>query len=59
MDAAGAKALADKSGNKFQIQVANYFRAKKWAVLVNPYYVDASTDKSRESDLIVEMSWGG
>lgn len=57
MDAAAAKKLAEKSGNSFQCKVANYFRAKNWAVLLSPYYVDASTDKSRESDLIVERSF--
>jgi hypothetical protein len=49
-----AKELAEKSGNSFQCKVANYFRANNWAVLLSPYYVDASSDKSRESDLIVE-----
>jgi hypothetical protein len=57
VDAVAAKTLAEKSGNSFQCKVANYFRAKDWAVLLSPYYVDASTDKTRESDLIVERSF--
>jgi hypothetical protein len=57
MDAANAKTLAEKSGNGFQCKVANYFREKNWAVLLSPYYVDAATDKTRESDLIVEKSF--
>ncbi|MDB6013135.1 MAG: hypothetical protein JWL65_5385 [Gammaproteobacteria bacterium] len=54
MDAAAARTLAERSGNSFQCKVANYFRANKWEVLLSPYYVDALTDKTRESDLIVE-----
>ncbi len=54
MDAAAAKALAERSGNSFQCRVLNYFRDNGWTVLLSPYYVDASSDKSRESDLIVE-----
>jgi hypothetical protein len=57
LDATQAKALAERSGNGFQCKVANYFRSRNWAVLVSPYYIDASTDKPRESDLIVEMSF--
>lgn len=54
MDAIQAKKLVESSGNSFQCKVANYFRERDWAVLLSPYYVDASSDKPRESDLIVE-----
>jgi hypothetical protein len=57
VDAAAAKALAEKSGNSFQCKVANYFRGLDWAVALSPYYVDQSTDKIRESDLVVERSY--
>lgn len=57
MDAAGAKTVAERSGNSFQCRVVDYFRDRGWAVLVSPYYIDASTDKPRESDLIVEKSY--
>jgi hypothetical protein len=57
VDAKAAKELAETSGNSFQCKVANYFRDNGWTVLFSPYYVDASTDKSRESDLIVEKSF--
>jgi hypothetical protein len=36
VDAAVAKTLAERSGNSFQCKVANYFRAKNWAVLLSP-----------------------
>jgi len=57
MDASGAKALAEKSGNGLQCRVASHFRSAEWAVLLSPYYVDLTTDKTRESDLIVERAF--
>jgi hypothetical protein len=57
MDAAVAEKLANESGNGFQCRVANYFRDKNWAVTLSPYYVDSSTDKTREADLIVEYGF--
>jgi len=58
MDVAGAAAPIAQSGNNFHCRVAQYFRAKNWAVLMSPYYVDAATDKQREIALIVEHSSG-
>jgi hypothetical protein len=52
-DSDKARSLATTSGNRFQCKVTNYFRGLGWAVL-SPYYVDASSDKTRELDLIVE-----
>ena len=52
-----ARALVATSGNRFQCKVANYFRARAWAVLLSPYYVDSSSDKTRELDLIVERQF--
>jgi hypothetical protein len=49
-----AKTLVTTSGNRFQCKVANYFRDLDWTVLMSPYYVDSSSDKTRELDLIVE-----
>lgn len=57
MDAAAAKELSETSGNSFQCRVANYFRGHNWTVLLSPYFVDALSDKTRESDLIVEKSF--
>jgi len=54
MDIAGAEKLANESGNGFQSRVANAFRKLNWAVLISPFYVDSSTDKTRELDMIVE-----
>ena len=54
MDLEGAKTLIAESGNSFQCRVATFFRDRKWAVLISPYYVDSSTDKTRELDLIAE-----
>jgi hypothetical protein len=58
MDLEGAKKLISESGNSFQCKVVNYFRAAGWTVLLSPYYVDVSTDKTREIDLIVEKAYG-
>jgi hypothetical protein len=52
-----AKRLLDTSGNKFHCRVAQYFREKKWRFLMSPYYIDPSTDKAREVDLIVEKDF--
>jgi hypothetical protein len=49
-----AGGLAATSGNRFQCKVTNYFRGQGCAALVSPYYVDSSSDKTRELDLIVE-----
>jgi hypothetical protein len=52
-----AKRLVTESGNSFQCRVANVFRELGWVVLLSPYYVDASTDKTRELDMIVERNF--
>lgn len=57
MDAVTAEKLANESGNNFQCRVAAYFRDRQWAVALSPYYVDPSTDKPREADLIVEHTF--
>ena len=57
MDLEGAKLLIADSGNSFQCRVANFFRELKWSVLMSPYYVDSSTDKTRELDLIAEAAY--
>ena len=49
-----AKELARASGNNFHSKVVQFLRGKEWLVLVSPYYVDPSTDKAREIDLIAE-----
>jgi hypothetical protein len=49
-----AEDLAKSSGNNFHSKVVKFFRDSDWAVLVSPYYVDPSTDKAREIDLIAE-----
>jgi len=43
-----------ESGNNFHCKVANYFRAKKWTTRISQFYVDATTDKAREIDLVAE-----
>jgi hypothetical protein len=57
MDAEGAKKLMTESGNGLQCRVAQFFRVRGWTVLMSPYYIDASTDRPRELDLIVERSY--
>lgn len=50
------KEIIAESGNSFHCKVANYFRAAGWETRISQYYVDASTDKAREIDLIVERA---
>src|ERR1017187_4844721 len=52
-----ARTLIAQSGNAHQCRVAQFFRDRNWVVLMSPYYIDASTDKPRELDLIVEKSY--
>lgn len=49
--------IIDGSGNSFHCKVANYFQQNGWHTLISPYYLDGSSNKSREIDLIVEKSW--
>src|SRR5882724_3658411 len=49
--------LVARSGNTFHCEVATYFRANGWSVLLSPYYVDNATGKVREVDLLCEKLW--
>lgn len=44
-------------GSRFHASVVRAFRGASWDVSVSPYYLDASSNKSREIDLVVEKSW--
>lgn len=45
------------SGNSFHCLVNNYLQEKDWHTLISPYYMDCSSNKPREIDLIAEKSW--
>ena len=47
-------AIIAESGHSFHCKVANYFKAKKWTTRISQFYVDATTDKTREIDLVAE-----
>lgn len=49
--------IINASGNSFHCKVNNYLREKGWHTLVSPYYMDSSSNKPREIDLIAEKSW--
>lgn len=49
--------IINESGNSFHCRVANYLQEKGWHTLVSPYYMDSSSNKPREIDLIAEKSW--
>jgi hypothetical protein len=57
MDAQGAKELADRSGNGFQCRVLSDFRQSGWETLLSPHYVDLTTAKTREADMITELKF--
>ncbi len=52
-----AKSIINESGNSFHCNVTNYLADEGWNTLVSPYYMDSSTNKPREIDLIAEKAW--
>jgi hypothetical protein len=52
-----AKSIIKKSGNRFHCKAINYFSEKGWSAQISPYYLDNSTGKAREIDLVVEKLW--
>ena len=52
-----AKTLITESGNNFHCKVIEYFRANDWFVSISPYYLDGSTNRPREIDLVAEKAW--
>jgi hypothetical protein len=51
------EAIVNESGNSFHCRVANYLQAQGWHIQVSPYYMDSSTNKPREIDIIAEKAW--
>ena len=49
--------IIETSGNSFHCCVVNRLRKNEWSTLVSPYYMDASSNKPREIDLIAEKTW--
>lgn len=49
-----ARSIVAASGNNFHSKVVKFLKETEWDVLVSPYFVDPSTDKPREVDLIAE-----
>jgi hypothetical protein len=49
--------IINESGNSFHCRVTNYLEEKGWHTLISPYYMDGSSNKPREIDLIAEKSW--
>jgi len=52
-----ATSVINESGNSFHCKAMNYFNDKGWHTLVSPYYMDSSSNKPREIDLIAEKAW--
>lgn len=52
-----AKELITNSGNNFHCKVIDYFRSNGWSVSISPYYLDGSTNRPREIDIIAEKAW--
>ncbi len=48
------KSIIDGIGNSFHCRVTSYLMEKWWTTLVSPYYMDSSSNKPREIDLIAE-----
>ena len=46
-----------ESGNSFHCRVERRFKELGWTTMTSPYYMDASTNKPREIDLVVEKAW--
>lgn len=49
--------LVESSGNSFHARVVKAFRDAGWHTRVSPYYLDESTNRAREIDLVAEKSW--
>lgn len=49
--------FAGSTANSFHSRVVAAFRAAGWHTLVSPYYLDASTSRTREIDLVAEKIW--
>lgn len=45
------------SANNFHVQVVRAFRERDWQTLISPYYLDVTTTRAREIDLVAERSW--
>ena len=52
-----AKSIVLESGNSFHCKVVGFLKKKGWHTQISPYYMDGSTNKPREIDLIAEKSW--
>lgn len=48
--------IIQKSGNSFHCKVVNRLKALGWHTLISPYYMDSSTNKPREIDLVAEKA---
>lgn len=51
-----AKKIISESGNNFHSKVVECFRERGWSVSISPYYLDGSTNKPREIDLVTEIA---
>ena len=49
--------IIEKSGNGFNIEVANYLKSLNWEVCVGQYYSDPVTGKSREVDILAKKNF--
>jgi hypothetical protein len=49
--------FAKSSANNFHVRVVRAFRKRDWQTLISPYYLDATTNRAREIDLVAERSW--
>jgi hypothetical protein len=49
--------LVRSSGNNFHAEVARWFHANKWHIVISPYYMDQTQNKAREIGLIAERRW--
>ncbi len=48
--------IIQKSGNSFHCKVVNKLKELGWHTLISPYYMDSSTNKPREIDLVAEKA---
>src|SRR3954463_3413355 len=52
-----AKSIVLESGNSFHCRVVRFLQDNGWHTQISPYYMDNSTNKPREIDLIAEKFW--
>lgn len=56
-DLEDVQSIINESGNSFHCKVTNYLKDKGWHTIVSPYYMDNTSNRPREIDLVAEKAY--